>query len=233
MYKLLFVDDDANLLKINRVYFGSRGYQVFTATSAQRAKEYLESQAFDCVILDILMPGPNGYALCRSIKSQTDVPVIFLTSLTEKDFLYRGFDLGADDYVTKPYELRELEARVRARINQNLRLGRPEKLLDFSPLTIDADGRRAAVNGKPLALTAYEFDILLLLARSPGRVFSLEEIYREVWRMPDLQNAQTVRVHLARMRHKLEAACPERCYIELVWGKGFRFQKNQEKSPSD
>ena len=222
MDKLLFVDDDPHFLKINKAYFEKRHYTVETVSNASRAIEALKEQPFDCIILDILMPGPSGFHLCQQIKNETVTPVIFLTSLTEQDCMYRGFELGGDDYVTKPYEFRELELRIAARIRQARGILQNE-ILQFPPLSIDINSRRALVNGKAVSLTAYEFDILLLLARSPGKVYSLEAIYREIWRMPDLQSAQTVRVHLARMRHKLENACPERKFIELVWGKGFRF----------
>ncbi|NCB62709.1 MAG: response regulator transcription factor [Clostridia bacterium] len=226
MPSVLFVDDDKNILRINRVYFESRGYEVFTAESRERAEETLHTQTVDCVVLDILMPGTDGWELCRAFRAETTVPILFLTSLTERDCLYRGFELGADDYITKPYELRELEARVKARILRGKSAPKLQELLSFPPLTIDPAGRRVLVDDRSVALTAYEFDILLLLSREPGRVFSLENIYQAVWGLPDLGSCQTVRVHLARMRHKLEEACPRRRYIELVWGKGFKFDGN-------
>lgn len=223
MFGVLFVDDDPAILRVNRVYFESRSYRVHTAESREQAEQVLGQSQIDCIVLDILMPGVDGWALCREFKTKHGVPIIFLTSLTEQDCLYRGFELGADDYMTKPYELRELELRVQARIRQH-EGATPSELLSFPPLVIDADGRRALVNSKAISLTAYEFDILLLLARGNGKVFSMEEIYRKIWKLPDLGNAQTVRVHLARMRHKLEAACPNRDFIEVVWGKGFLFR---------
>lgn len=224
MSSVLFIDDDSAILRVNRVYFESRSYRVYTAESREQAERVLGVCQIDCIVLDILMPGVDGWALCQKFKAKWGIPIIFLTSLTEQDCLYRGFELGADDYMTKPYDLRELEMRVTARIRQYEGATSPE-LLSFPPLVIDADGRRALVNGKIISLTAYEFDILLLLARSPGKVFSMAAIYCEIWKLPDLGNAQTVRVHLARMRHKLETACPDRCFIELVWGKGFLFLK--------
>lgn len=224
MNHLLFVDDDKELLKINRIYFERRNYAVSIAENQIKAQEILLNQPVDCIILDILMPKMDGYQLCRWMKSNSTAPIIFLTSLTEKECMYRGFDLGGDDYMTKPYELKELECRIHARISQSKGFLQHGDSLVFPPLTLDVAGRKALIDNQGIGLTAYEFDILLLLARSPGKVFSLAEIYREIWKMPDLNSAQTVRVHLARMRHKLEEACPNRRFIELAWGKGFLFR---------
>ncbi len=223
MSRVLFVDDDPAILRVNRIYFESRRYLVHTAQSREQAEQLLEKYPIDCIVLDILMPGVDGWALCREWKAKRSIPIVFLTSLTEQDCLYRGFELGADDYITKPYELRELELRVKARIRQQTETAPAERLV-FPPLVIDADGRQVLLENVRIPLTAYEFDILLLLARSPGKVFSMATIYREIWNLPDLGNAQTVRVHLARMRHKLEDACPNRRFIEVVWGKGFLFR---------
>lgn len=228
MARLLFVDDDLSLLRTNQIYFERRGHEVLTADCVSRARELLLSHACDCVILDILMPGMDGWSACREIKS-LGIPVIFLTSLTERDCLYRGLTLGADDYMTKPYDLRELELRIAARIRARDPDNRCKTILTYPPLTIDITGRKAAVNGAPLALTAYEFDILVLLAQSPGQIFSLEEIYAQVWQLPDLGNTQTVRTHLARMRHKLERACPGRKFVDLSWGRGFFFQGDEKE----
>ncbi|MDD3253623.1 MAG: response regulator transcription factor [Lachnospiraceae bacterium] len=229
---LLFVDDDASFLRINRTYFEKRGYTVFTAVNRAELEHVLHSQPVDCIILDIMIPGEgnDGYSLCRLVKQTSAAPVIFLSSLTEKDFIYRGFNLGAEDYITKPYDLKELELRIRARIAQQRGVQRHADTISYSPLAIDIGARKALVRGTPISLTAHEFDILLLLARSPRTVYSLESIYREIWKLPDLNNAQTVRVHLARMRHKLEQACPEYRFIHVVWGKGFLFEQKKKET---
>lgn len=232
---LLFVDDDTAFLQINKTYFERLGYVVFTAVNRKEMESCLQSQPVDCIILDIMFPekGSGGYDLCRLIRQTQTSPIIFLTSLTEKDFMYKGFDLGADDYMTKPYELKELALRIRARINRNRGIPLRRELLSYPPLTIDAGARKAILLDKQLALTAHEFDILLLLARSPQTVFSMEAIYREIWKMPDLNSAQTVRVHLARMRHKLEEVYPEHHFIQLVWGKGFMFKSPGKDGDSE
>lgn len=222
MPTVLFLDDDASILRINRVYFESRDYRVLTASGFSEALDLLSRERVDCLVLDILMPGTDGWEVCRRLRAQGGPPIIFLTSLDERECMYRGFELGAFDYVTKPYELRELELRVRAKLRQSA--GGNGPVLSFPPLTIEPEGRRAAVNGVPLPLTTHEFDVLLLLASHPGKVFSLDEIYREVWKRPDLGRTETARNRVAQMRHKLEAACPDRLFIDRVWGKGFVFR---------
>lgn len=222
MPNVLFVDDDPSILRVNRIYFESRGYRVFTAQTRTQAEESLQTEQIDCIVLDVLMPDTDGWALCRDFKGRMSTPILFLTSLAEQECLYRGFELGGDDYLTKPYELKELELRVKARIRASTGESRQE-LLAYPPLKLDAVGRRASIHDKVIPLTAYEFDILLLLARHPGQVFSMEEIYRRIWQLPDLGSAQTVRVHLARMRRKLEDTCDGAKFIQVVWGKGFLF----------
>lgn len=223
MNYLLLVDDDPNILTINRNYFESRGFCVTTCTNAEQAFSHVEKHPVDCVILDVMMPGEDGFKLCRRFKAKITAPVIFLTCFTEKEYLYQGFSFGGDDFLTKPCDLKELEIRVKARINQK-RTGiiRSERL-EFPHLLIEIGTRQAFIDGTPVALTAYEFDILLLLAHSPGHVFSPEAIYREVWKLPDLESTQTVKVHVARMRHKLEATCPGVSFIGTVWKQGYRF----------
>lgn len=225
MKTLLFVDDDTALLEANRIHFTNRNYQVLTAPDGTLACSLLRKHPVDCIILDVMLPGKDGYILCREFRRESSAPIIFLTSLSDQNHLYRGFMEGGDDYMTKPYAFRELELRIEARINQSKGFLSRKEILDFSPLMIDISARQALIRQAVIPLTANEFDILVLLARTPGTVFSLNAIYREIWQMPDLETAQTVRVHIGRMRQKLEAACPERQYIKTVWGKGYLFSE--------
>lgn len=232
MQQLLFVDDDEAVLTVNRDYFEKRGYCVYTAKTADEALDCVRRFPVDCIVLDIMLPGTDGFALCEEVRAQVICPVIFLTCLTEKEFLYQGFFLGGDDFLTKPYDFLELEMRIRARINQHKGLMVRHDRLEFPPLVIDSGTRRVTVDEAVVPLTAYEFEILLLLARFPDKTFSLEEVYREIWRLPDLENAQTVKVHVARMRRKLEVACPDRVFIKTIWKKGYQFLAKPEKEES-
>lgn len=230
MEKLLFVDDDKNILKINRSYFENKGFIVYTAETFKQAIDCLEKNSIDCAILDILLAGEDGFLLCEKIRKELTLPIIFLTSLSQKDFLYRGFSVGGDDYITKPYDIVELEMRIIASLNRSRTATAPkQRQLVFPPLTIDVHACMVFINNKVVALTTSEFDILLLLASSPNNVFSAEYIYRNVWRMPDLNNTSTVQVHIARLRRKLIEACPERSFLGTVWKKGYKFIPNDEK----
>lgn len=233
MEHLLFVDDDSAILRILSRYFGPLGFAVHTASTPQDALDLLGHQPVDCVVLDIMLPGSDGFVLCKTLKSMVKAPIIFLTSLTEREVMYQGFATGGDDFMTKPFDLKELEMRVRARIIQSRESTLRNVRLEFLPLTLDISSRAALCAGRALPLTAYEFDILLLLAQNPERLFSQEEIYRAVWKLPDLTNAQTVKVHVARLRHKLEDAMPERNFIGTVWKRGYQFQPDAKKEEAN
>lgn len=227
MSRLLFVDDDPNILNICKDYFTALGHHVVICESAEQALAHIQNHAVDCVILDIVMPITDGFSLCRDFKANINSPVIFLTSMTEKEYLYQGFSMGGDDFLTKPCDLRELEIRINTRICQNQSGSWKSEQLSFPPLLIDVGTRQALTEGQEIPLTSLEFDILLLLARSPGRVFSPDTIYREVWSLPDLKNTQTVKVHMARMRHKLEGACPGCHFIGTAWKQGYYFERRR------
>ena len=220
---ILVVDDDRDIRELIVDYLEKSGYRASGAANGKAMWAVLKNHQIDLIVLDIMMPGFDGFLLCRRFKTQMTAPVIFLTSLTEKEYLYQGFSLGGDDFLTKPWDLKELEIRIRTRISQCSNRSLKGERLEFPPLTIDAGTRQASIGNVCVPLTAYEFDILLLLARSPGHVFSPDSIYREIWKLPDLDNTQTVKVHVARMRHKMEAACPGHSFIGTVWKQGYRF----------
>ncbi len=229
MEQLLCVDDDSAILRILERYFTPLGFAVHTAATPAEAIALLERQPVDCMVLDIMLPGSDGFTLCKTFKGLVKAPIIFLTSLTQREVMYQGFSIGGDDFMTKPFDLKELEMRVRARIAQSRAGALRQTLLEFPPLTLDVGSRLAKTGNGALPLTAYEFDILLLLAQNPERLFSQEEIYRAVWKLPDLTNAQTVKVHVARLRHKLEEAMPNRDFIGTVWKRGYQFRPDAKK----
>ena len=230
MSYLLFVDDDPNILYVNQNYFTRRGYNVTVCTTSEQALLHIKKNPVDCVILDIVMPETDGFTLCRQFKTSMAAPVIFLTAMTEKEFLYQGFSLGGDDFLTKPYDLRELEIRINTRIRQQNGVTLRNEQFSFPPLLIDVGTRQVLIDNREVFLTAYEFDIFLLLVRSPGHVFSPEAIYREIWKLPDIDNTRTVKVHMARIRHKLEAACPDREFIGTAWKQGYYFEQYGQRA---
>ncbi len=221
---VLFVDDDKNLLTINSAYFQRHGYETAVATDRVSALSILDHKTVDCIVLDILLSsGEEGFDLCEELKTRTDTPVLFLTCLTGQEYLYRGFAVGGDDYLTKPYDLKELLLRVEARLRRGRNHDLNANILHFPPMTIDTASRQVTINGRLVSLTGNEFDILLLLATSDREPFSPERIYQQVWKMAYLDSVQTVRVCMARLRQKLDTACPEHRFIQTAWGKGYLF----------
>ena len=224
MNQILFIDDDPNILRINKDYFTPRGYEVYTALDADSALGLVTYHDFDCIILDVILPTKeDGYALCRKLREQMDTPILFLTSLTKQDFLYQGFNCGGDDFMTKPYDLKELQLRIDAQIRRYRSVARHADVISFPPLSVDLTSRLATVNGEELNLTGGEFDILALLVSHPNQVFSPESIYTSVWKMPGIAATHTIQVHVSHLRRKIEDACPDHKFIQTSWGKGYLF----------
>ena len=224
MYRLLFVDDDSNIVKVNKLFFEPYGYIVDTALDMHSAMDLVNQNVYDCIVLDIVLPtSQNGYKLCKYIREKVDTPIIFLTSLTEKDFLYQGFSVGGDDYMTKPYDFKELKLRIDAHISRYRHNVKSEEILTFPPLTINLTHRQVLFNDESLNLTGVEFDILSLLCSNPGQPFMPDEIYQKVWNLPDLNSTHTVQTHIARLRRKLDKFSPNHHLIQTQWGKGYFF----------
>ena len=223
MYHVLFVDDDEKVLQINETYFKTHGYKVSVADSGKSALEQVKNNDFDCIILDIILPNEDGYAICKEIREQTQAPIIFVSSLTEKDFIYKGFSVGGEDYMTKPYDLKELFVRTEAHIARYRGISKRENVISVEPVHLNLTTHKVMVNGKELTLTSVEFKILALLCQHPGKPFSPAEIYKEVWEMPDINAIHTVHSHIGRMRKKLDSIYNDHQLIQTQWGKGYVF----------
>lgn len=222
MAKILLVDDNLTVLTANKNYFERAGYEVKTATSARELLEYVNLEQFDCVVLDIILPDGHGFELCQNIKKVSDVPILFLSGLMDEKDRVQAFLSGGDDYVTKPYSFQELELRVAARIRSHVGK-KTTGQLSSGPLMIDMDNRVVTVNAKNVDFAVMEFNILVFLMKRPNEVFSQAEIYRAIWRQPDLGDPHTVQVHIGRIRKKLIEAFPRHIFIETVWGEGYKF----------
>ena len=223
MTTILVVDDEPTIREIVVSYLAREGYETLEAADGQRARELVEADPPDLVVLDVMLPGIDGLDLCRWIRSSSRLPVIMLTARGEESDRIVGLELGADDYVTKPFSPRELVARVRT----VLRRAEPETILEehlsFNGLAIDSGTREVTKSGKPLRLTAREFDLLWFLARHPRRVFSREDLMRRVWGYSAALDTGTVTVHVRRLREKIEEQPSHPRHLETVWGVGYRF----------
>src|SRR6266511_1634799 len=223
MTTVLVVDDEPTIREIVAGYLQRDGYRTLEAADGNRARELIENDGPDLVILDLMLPGTDGLELCRWIRSRSRLPVIMLTARGEESDRIVGLELGADDYVTKPFSPRELTARVRT----VLRRAEPESVsaerLTFDGLVIDSASREVRKNDSPLRLTAREFELLWFVASHPRRVFSREQLMRRVWGYSAALDTGTVTVHVRRLREKIEDDPSRPRHLETVWGVGYRF----------
>lgn len=222
MLKLLFVDDDLDFLEFNRTYFEHCGYEVFCASNSKDAMAIFSSTKISCVILDIMLHGEDGFDFCRRLREQADLPVIFLSCLAESEIRINSFLVGGDDYMSKPYNMHELELRIKSRIQKPSSNG-DEDILSFGDLVIDIRERKVSYKDKIGTFTALQFDSLVFLAKHPGQVFSYEEIYSHVWKSPIMGSRHNLQVIMAVVRQKLTDLCDNNSYIETIQRKGYRF----------
>ena len=224
MAKILVVDDEAVLVKGIRFNLQQEGYQVETGSDGEQAVELAREGSFDLVILDLMMPKIDGLQACMRIREFSDVPIILLTAKGEDSDKLMGFACGADDYVTKPFNILELKARVRALLRRTAAAAVKQQEtgeLTVGHIHLDPAERSAWKDGAPVELTAKEFDLMELLMRNPGRVYSRENLLNVVWGYEYVGDYRTVDVHIRRLREKLELdpANPE--YIRTKWGVGY------------
>jgi two-component system response regulator ResD len=223
MTTVLVVDDEPTIREIVVGYLERDGYRTLEAADGNRARELFENNAPDLIVLDLMLPGTDGLELCRWIRSRSRLPVIMLTARGEESDRIVGLELGADDYVTKPFSPRELVARVRTVLRRAELETVSEERLSFNGLVIDSATREVTKDGAPLRLTAREFDLLWFVARHPRRVFSREHIMRRVWGYSAALDTGTVTVHVRRLREKIEDEPSNPRHLETVWGVGYRF----------
>jgi DNA-binding response OmpR family regulator len=219
---VLVVDDEPIVREVVVRYLEREGYATLEAAHGDRARELVEAHRPDLVVLDVMLPGTDGLELCRWIRSQSDLPVIMLTARGEEADRIVGLELGADDYVTKPFSPRELAARVRSVLRRSAPAEDARERLAFGEIELDAGAREARKAGVELRLTAKEFDLLWFLASHPRRVFSRDQLMSRVWGYAAALDTGTVTVHVRRLREKLEDDPSQPRYLQTVWGIGYR-----------
>jgi DNA-binding response OmpR family regulator len=223
MRTVLVVDDEPIVREVVVRYLEREGYRTLEAADGNRARQLVEEETPSLVVLDLMLPGTDGLALCRWIRSRSDLPVIMLTARGEEADRIVGLELGADDYVTKPFSPRELAARVRTVLRRATAAEPADERLSFEGFDIDASSREVHKDGEELQLTAKEFDLLWFLARHPRRVFSREQLMDRVWGYEAALDTGTVTVHVRRLREKVEDEPSKPQYLQTVWGAGYRF----------
>ncbi len=222
--RVLVVDDEPMVREVVTAYLRREGFRVVEAADGRAALELLSAGAPDLVVLDLMLPHVDGYEVMRRLRRTSDVPVILLTARADEPDRVLGLELGADDYVVKPFSPRELAARVRTVLRRTR--PRPEPaLMEFDGLVIDTRSREVLVDGDPVELTAREFELLAFLAAAPRQVFSRGQLLEQVWdSSPDYQDPSTVTVHVRRIRRKIEPDPRQPQRIVTVWGVGYRFE---------
>jgi two-component system response regulator ResD len=225
METILVCDDDPKIVEIIQAYLVKEGYRVVTAYNGAECLEKASQpgNSINLIILDVMMPKMDGFQTCKAIRAVNDVPIIFLTARVEEADKVFGLELGGDDYVVKPFSPRELVARVKANLRRYQSEDSQAVVYRFEELTINPEERRVQVGGVEVPLTTKEFDLLLSMARHPGRVYTRELLYELVWGDNSFGDVRTVDVHVTRLRNKLEQRGGFR-YIHTVWGVGYRFE---------
>jgi DNA-binding response OmpR family regulator len=222
--RILVVDDEPMVREVVTAYLEREGYAVTTADDGKAALDLVPRAHPDLVVLDVMLPHVDGFSVLSRIRKDSDVPVILLTARTEEIDRVLGLELGADDYVVKPFSPRELAARVRSVLRRSTGRIAPGRL-DFDGLTIDGAAREVVAAGRVVDLTPKEFDLLAFLAASPRQVFSRAQLLHHVWgSSPDFQDPSTVTVHVRRLRGKIEADADTPRWVTTVWGVGYRFE---------
>jgi two-component system alkaline phosphatase synthesis response regulator PhoP len=223
---VLIVEDEDGIRELIRLFLVKKGYRAIEAEDGYEAMDLLAKENPDLVLLDIEMPGMNGLEVCEQIRMQTKLPILFVSYRKELTFKIQGLEVGGDDYITKPFDFNELEARIRALLRRNgWTNGEEEKLsvLVFDDMHIHIDARELYINGKPVKLYHKEFQLLLLLAQNPNRVWTAEQLYDRVWGYYSDGDVQTVKVHISNLRRKVEKDPAHPNFIHTVRGFGYKF----------
>lgn len=229
MKKILIVDDEKEIADLVEVYLQADGYEVFKAYDAAGALKIIETENIDLAILDVMLGETDGFELCRTIREHHFFPIVMLTARVEDADKIKGLTMGADDYVTKPFNPLELSARVKTQLRRytsyNRMDSRQEDTIEIRGLRISEASRTCTLNGRSLVLTPLEFNILLYLCRHQGRVVSSEELFENVWKEKYLDSNNTIMVHIARLREKMHEPERKPKYVKTVWGVGYTIER--------
>lgn len=228
MARILIIEDEDSIADLEKDYLELSGFDVTIESDGEKGLNAAMVMDWDLVILDLMLPGMDGFEICRRIREEKNMPIIIVSAKKDDIDKIRGLGLGADDYMTKPFSPSELVARVKAHLSRYERLvnsGVTENdVVEIRGLKIDKTARRVWINGEEKQFTTKEFDLLTFLASNPDRVFSKEELFKNIWDMDSIGDIATVTVHIKKIREKIEADSSNPQYIETIWGVGYRFR---------
>ena len=226
--KILIVEDEQSIAELERDYLELSGFTVTITNDGDIGLEKALNEEFDLIILDLMLPGKDGFEVCKEVRSVKDIPIIIVSAKKDDIDKIRGLGLGADDYMTKPFSASELVARVKAHLARYERLIGSGKegndLIEIRGLKIDPSARRVWVGNEEKTFTTKEFDLLYFLASHPNHVYTKSELFKEIWKMDSVGDIATVTVHIKKIREKIEMDSAKPQYIETIWGVGYRFK---------
>ncbi len=230
MKRVLIIEDEQVIVEVEKDYLEAGGYEVDIATSGDVGLRMALEQPYDLIVLDLMLPGTDGFEICKQVRQSKDIPILMVSARKEDIDKIRGLGLGADDYMTKPFSVGELVARVKAHLKRYDRLtegnrtrSRQADEIRVRGIRIDKLSRKVFVNESEVSLTSKEYDLLHFLALHPNRVFSKDELFERIWGLDALSDTATVTVYISKLREKVEADPAKPQYIETIWGVGYRF----------
>ena len=229
MANILICDDDVDIVSALKIYLSNEDYRIYTAFTGKQALDCVKEHEIDLVLMDVMMPEMDGIAATAKLREEYNIPVILLTAKSESSDKVLGLNVGADDYVTKPFDPIEVQARVRSQLRRYTQLGAmqvTEKQIAIRGLVLDTESKTVTVDGETVRLTPLEYKILELLCRHPGKVFSTEEIYRQVWN-DEVVSDNAIAVHVRHIREKIEINPKEPRYLKVVWGVGYKIERSE------
>jgi len=228
MSRILIVEDEESIAELERDYLELSGFDVEIEASGKVGLERALKEKFDLIILDLMLPGVDGFEICKQVRKEKNTPILMVSAKKDDIDKIRGLGLGADDYITKPFSPSELVARVKAHLARYERLigsnVQENEIIEIRGLKIDKTARRVYINGEEKNFTTKEFDLLTFLAQNPNRVFRKEELFSKIWDMESIGDIATVTVHIKKIREKIELDTQKPQYIETIWGVGYRFK---------
>lgn len=228
MSKVLIVEDEEAIAEIEKDYLELSGFEVTIMKDGTSGLESALNEDYDIMILDVMLPGMDGFEICKQVREVKNTPIIMVSAKKEDIDKIRGLGVGADDYMTKPFSPSELVARVKAHLSRYERLVSSSKaendIIEIRGVKIDKTARRVFVNGEEKIFTTKEFDLLTFLAENPNHVYTKDELFKEIWDMDSIGDIATVTVHIKKIREKIEYDTSKPQYIETIWGVGYRFK---------
>jgi len=230
MYNILICDDDHDIVNALKIYLSNETYKLFEAYTGKEALEVMNNQDIHLLLMDIMMPEMDGITAMVKIREFTNVPIILITAKSEDSDKILGLNIGADDYITKPFNPIEVIARVKSQLRRYMQLGSASLKTDvvsIGGIELDDIEKTVKVDGNEISLTPTEYEILKLLISNPGKVFSPKDIYRKVWNDAPFGNEKTVAVHIRHIREKIEISPADPRYLKVIWGQGYKFERKK------